>query len=100
MSVEKCPICGNSLSTERYFESGIGYVEEYEDCICCNYSYEFAYGAYRESFGQYIFCWSYSCPCDSPLFKRMKKKKFMAKRNWRKGLKDKYKGVVDNGGIY
>ena len=94
MNPEKCPICGHSLSTQRYFESGIGYVEEYHNCPCCNYSYEYAYGAYRESFGQYDFRWVYSYSHDNPLFARMRKKKFMARRNWRKGLRDKYKGEI------
>ena len=84
-----CPICNNpSPSMKEYYDSDIHMVvEEYIDCETCGYSYEFAYGHSRESFEKYDFYWSHSTKFNDVMFKRKSKKMFMARRNWKKGLR-------------
>jgi hypothetical protein len=90
-----CYICGHELRHEQYTEFGIGVVEEYNNCSNCNYSYAYAYGNYQEIFGHNVFDWSYhlydNTNKEHNFFKKLNKAKFMSRRNWRKGLKHKYK---------
>ena len=93
MNITSCPICGtHDLNCTHYFEEGIGVVEEYIDCKHCNYSFEYAYGAYRESFGRYEFHWGYSIFNKDngeirKFFMPIYKAKFMERRKWHKGLR-------------
>lgn len=95
-----CPICGTrNLKHISYYESGMGIVEEHFNCSCCNYSFEYAYGTYREVFGKFEFHWDYSIfekdkGTQRNFFMPIYKAKFMAKRNWHKGLRNKYKKIT------
>lgn len=89
-STTKCPICNNQTEHEYDVES-VGTVEEYIRCNHCGYYYEFAYGAYGEYIGNKEFVWSYTIYNDNCAFRRLMKKinraKFMARRNWKKGIR-------------
>lgn len=86
-----CPICGGKVIVEYYTEDSVGVVEEYGNCTRCNYSTEFAYGSYGVYFGKHEFTYSYSIFNNNNerarLFTKMRRAEFMAKRNWRKGLR-------------
>ena len=88
-----CPVCGNKVIVEYYTEESVGVVEEYGNCIRCNYSTEFVYGAYQVSFGKYDFIYSYTIFNNNNerarLFTKMRKAEFMAHRNWHKGLRER-----------
>ena len=93
MSITSCPICGtHDIDYTHYSDYGIGVVEEHIDCKRCNYSFEYAYGAYRESFGRYEFHWGYSIFNKDngeihKFFMPIYKAKFMEHRKWHKGLR-------------
>lgn len=97
MNITSCPICGTyDIDCEHYSDYGIGVVEEYINCKHCNYSFEYAYGNYRESFGRYDFQWGYSIfNKDNNIihnfFMPIYKAKFMERRKWRKGLRKRLK---------
>ena len=78
-----CPICGNDMKWE-YWAGPYSIEEEYQECNTCGYYYTFAYGAYGEVVGNKCFVWSYSTRMDSPIFRRIKRTEFMAKRRWKK----------------
>ena len=82
-STTKCPICGHSAKWE-YWTGPFGIEEEYIACRVCGYEYEFAYGAYKEVIGNQWFIWGYKTRMSDPIFKRMKRAEFMAKRRWKK----------------
>lgn len=79
----KCPICNNQAKWVYWTES-FGIVEEHIDCPHCGYYYEFAYGYYMECVNSKEFIWSYMTRYTNPIFNRMKRAEFMAKRNWKK----------------
>lgn len=87
-----CPVCDSKVIVEYYTEDSVGIVEEYGNCTHCNYSTQFAYGSYRVSFGKHEFTYSYSIFDNNNerarLFTKMRRAEFMAKRNWRKGLRE------------
>lgn len=78
-----CPICGNNAEW-TYYNDIFGVVEEYVDCHTCGYYYQFTYGTSGEIVGNKWFMWDYATKSGSPVFKRMKKAEFMAKRRWKK----------------
>ena len=82
-NIKKCPICNNQAKRE-YYTGPFGIEEEYIDCSTCNYEFEFAYGNYKEVVGNKYFIWSHSTKYDNPIFKRMSRTEFMAKRRWKK----------------
>lgn len=88
-----CPICGSKVIVKYYTEDSVGIVEEYGSCTRCNYSTEFAYGAYGVYFGRYEFKYSCSIFNDNNerarLFTKMRRAEFMARRNWHKGLRER-----------
>lgn len=90
-----CPICGNNNpSCTSYYDYDIHCtVEEYIECDICNYYYEYAYGHYIEYFCSNEFAWSYMTKGNEldKLMRKMKRSTFMARRNWRKGLRKKFK---------
>lgn len=86
---ELCPICKTELNVKRYGSTWIE--EEYKYCSCCNYSFEYAYGNYRESFGGYEFIWHYTDMFNPAYDKKYKKALFMARRNWHKGIRKNLK---------
>lgn len=86
----KCPICGNIVE-DKCYSGPWGTEEEYINCENCNYSYEFAYGNYKEIVSDICFLWSYHTKWDNPIFKKRKRKTFMAKRNWNR-YKKKMRG--------
>lgn len=92
-----CPVCGGKVIVEYYTEDSVGVVEEYGNCTRCNYSTEFAYGSYGVYFGKHEF--TYSCSIfdnnneRARLFTKMRRAEFMAKRNWRKGLRKNYRRI-------
>lgn len=78
-----CPICGNNLEYTSY-SGEFGTEEIYVDCHTCGYYYQFIYGTNGEIVGNKWFMWDYTTKCDNPVFKRMRKAEFMAKRRWKK----------------
>lgn len=95
LSTTKCPICNNQAEHEYYIES-VGTVEEHIRCNHCGYCYEFTYGAYREYIGDKEFVWSYTiyndnCACRR-LMKKISRTEFMARRNWKKGIRKYNRG--------
>ena len=94
-STTKCPICNNEVKYEYYNES-VGTVEEHINCNHCGYYYDFAYGAYREHIGNKEFVWGYTiyddnCACRR-LMKKISRTEFMARRNWKKGIRKYNRG--------
>ena len=81
-----CPICGHSAE-RTYYEESVGIVEEEIVCHTCGFYYLFAYGAYLEIVGDKYFIWGYSASSDAPVFRRMRKAEFMARRRWKKHRK-------------
>lgn len=55
---DNCPICNEEVENTRY-SSEWGTEEEYYHCKKCGYSYEFAYGNYKEFINEKEFCYSY-----------------------------------------
>lgn len=93
---ELCPICKNELNVKCYY-GDIWIEEEHKDCPCCNYSYEYAYGSYKESFGRYEFIWHYTDIFNPAYDKKYKRALFMARRNWHKGIRKNLKrGAKEN----
>lgn len=86
-----CPICNNQAKWDYYSEN-FGTVEEHIDCPDCGYYYEFVYGYYMKYVKGEEFTWSYSTKCSDPIFKRIKRATFMARRNWKK-FKKAYRAV-------
>ena len=84
----KCPICNNQAKREYYTGPFLIIEEEYINCSTCNYEFGFAYGNYKEVVGNKYFIWSYSTKYDNPIFKRLSRTEFMAKRRWKKHHKD------------
>lgn len=89
-----CPICGHKAVDKCYIEENMGIVEEYVNCTCCNYSDEFVYGNYTTTFGNYEFNYSHSVLNNDNTYalviKKLHRAIFMARRNWRKGLRKNY----------
>ena len=89
-STTKCPICNNQAEHIDYYD-GYYKVEEHIRCNHCGYFYDFAYGNYREHIGNKEFEWSHWLYNDQCAFSRLSKKmvraEFMARRNWKKGIK-------------
>lgn len=85
-SSTKCPICGSQAKWE-YWTGPMCIEEEYINCPMCSYEFGFAYGNYKEVVGNKWFIWSYTTRRDNPIFKRMKRTEFMAKRRWKKHRK-------------
>lgn len=85
-SSTKCPICGCQAKWE-YWTGPFGIEEEYINCPMCNYEFGFAYGNYKEVVGNKWFIWSYTTSMSDPIFKKMKRAEFMAKRRWKKHRK-------------
>ncbi len=96
MSYYTCPICGSELGITEYRDDYY-VVEEYHKCYQCNYYYEYAYGHYQMRFGNDEFCWSYHTTGNERaiLFTKLKRREFMARRNWHKGIRRKYKVEVE-----
>lgn len=69
----KCPICGKIIE-DKCYSGPYGTEEEYINCENCNYSYEFAYGNYKEIVGDICFLWSYHTKWNNPIFKKRKRK--------------------------
>lgn len=88
-----CPICGKEDVDIKQYHEDYYLVEEHIKCNRCNYYYEFCYGYYQVCFGNDEFNWSYSIDDNkrATLFKRLAKRQFMARRNWHKGIRNKYK---------
>lgn len=78
-----CPICNNQAKWE-YYLSPWGLEEEKIDCPHCGYYYQFAYGNYMECVKGEEFVWNYTIHYPHPIFKRIKRAMFMARRNWKK----------------
>lgn len=78
-----CPICGCDMRWE-YWYGPFGIEEEYQKCNTCGYYYMFLYGVYGEVVGNKWFMWSYNTKMDSPIFRRIKRAEFMARRRWKK----------------
>ena len=93
-----CPICGYDNVGNVAYNDERGVVEKYIHCSRCNYYYEYAYGHYVEYFAGHEFAWSYHTKGNefANLCRKMKRAQFMARRNWRKGLKDKFKIAYDD----
>lgn len=85
----KCPICNNQAEW-MYWTGPLGIEEEHIDCPDCGYYYEFVYGYYIKCVKGEEFTWSYSTKHSDPIFKRIKRATFMARRN-RKKFKKAYK---------
>lgn len=85
-SSTKCPICNNQAKWE-YWTGPFGIEEEYINCPMCNYEFGFIYGNYKEVVGNKWFIWSHTTKRSNPIFKRMKRAEFMAKRRWKKHRK-------------
>lgn len=83
MTTIHCPICNNIVKYDYYTEP-FGIVEEQIACPHCGYYYQFAYGNYIECVKGKVFMWDYTIPYIHPIFKRIKRATFMAKRNWKK----------------
>lgn len=81
-----CPICNNKAARTAY-SSEWGLEEEHIDCKRCGYYYEFAYGYYIEAVKGKEFYWSYTTKQSAPVFNRMQRAEFMARRNWKKWKK-------------
>lgn len=93
-----CPICGYDAVGNVVYNDERGVVEKYIHCSRCNYYNEYTYGHYVEYFAGHEFVWSYHTKDNelTNLCRKMKRVKFMARRNWRKGLRDKFKIVYNN----
>ena len=93
-----CPICGYDDIGNVVYNDERGVVEEYIHCSQCNYYYESTYGHYVEYFAGHEFAQSYKTKGNelANLSRKMKRAQFMARRNWRKGLRDKFKVTYDN----
>ncbi|MDD6827908.1 MAG: hypothetical protein PUE12_17715 [Oscillospiraceae bacterium] len=83
MDKTHCPICKHNAKWE-YWSGPYGIEEEYITCPTCGYYYKFAYGGYAEVVGNKWFVWNYATNSNNPIFKRMHKAEFMAKRRWKK----------------
>ena len=79
----KCPVCDNQAKWE-YWTGPWGIEEERIVCNRCRYYYEFAYGNYVEAIKGKEYIWHYTTKHTNPIFKRMKRDMFMARRNWKK----------------
>ena len=82
-SIIRCPICKHNAKW-KYWTGTYGIEEEYIDCPTCGYYYQFVYGASSEIVGNKWFIWDYTAKSGDPVFKRMKKAEFMARRRWKK----------------
>lgn len=87
-----CPICGHLLYYEAWRESSY-LVEEVSDCNDCGYYYHYSYGNYEMLVKGNWYDWTYATPHNIPMFKKMDKDFFMAKRNWKKRRKI-YKNIT------
>ena len=84
----KCPICRSEPICEHW-GCEWGTEEEHIRCTNCGYYYEFLYGHSYAYIKGKEFTWSYHTKRTDPVFKRMKRAQFMARRNWKK-FKRKY----------
>lgn len=82
----RCLICGHNAK-RTYYDDEIGILEEEIDCPTCGFYRLFAYGSYLEIVKDKYFIWGYSTSSDAPVFRRMRKAEFMAKRRWKKHRK-------------
>ena len=80
----RCPICGNSAKWIYWSEGYWGIVEEHTECDKCGYCKEFVYGNSILSIGNKMFTWFYNTKNSDPVFRRIKRAIFMARRNWKK----------------
>lgn len=73
---EKCPICGNKLNEESYYDCDIHTTVEYhKKCSKCNYEEEYAYGYYRDGIdGGCMIDYAYNYKPSKIELKRYKKK--------------------------
>ena len=87
----KCPICGSKFIHNEYWIESIR-CEEYDKCPKCTYGENFEYGHYYVAFYKHEFIWSYYTSWNElrRIQKKLDKALFMAKRNYKKGLKSKY----------
>lgn len=83
----KCPICNNQAKWE-YYSGPYGIEEEHVNCQKCGYYYEFAYGNYLEVIKGKEYIWHHTTKYTNPIFKRIKRDLFMARRNWKKFRKN------------
>lgn len=94
-----CPICKKQGLIE-YWSGPFGTEEEYFYCDRCNYSYEFAYGNYREVVHNKQFVYDYHLYSNKAnarhFLKKINRATFMAKRNWKKFKKSNSKLDVEN----
>ena len=85
-----CPVCNTRLKPDCYSEECFGVCEEYILCPVCNYRYQFTYGNYLEEIGTKQFIYDHYIfrvqdkSYASRLFKKMRKAKIDARRNWKK----------------
>ena len=87
----KCPICGSKFIHDEYWIE-FNRCEEYDKCPKCTYEEDFEYGHYCIAFHKHEFIWSYYTSWNElrRIQKKLDKALFMAKRNYKKGLKSKY----------
>ena len=94
-STTKCPICRNKAEYMSFYEE-VGKVEEHINCNRCGYYYEYVYGHYYVCIGNKEFTWSYTTHYNrcafSKLCKKMERAEFMARRNWKKGIRKYNRG--------
>lgn len=86
----QCPICGQMADYTVYCGEWGFAEEEYIDCPTCGYHYEYVYGNALEIVGNKWFITSYKMKPPHPIFKKIKKARFMARRRWKKH----HKGVT------
>lgn len=58
-SIDKCPICKRDVVVYSYTDNHVN-CEEHYGCVVCGYTYEFAYGAYREIIGGFEYIYDYT----------------------------------------
>lgn len=80
-----CPICHHKANHEIYY-CEIGLEEEYTSCPVCGFRQEFTYGGELVIVGNKWFNWNYTLNGAKlyRLLRKIRKAKFMARRNWKK----------------
>lgn len=80
-----CPICHHQANHEIY-SCEICLEEEYTNCPVCGFRQEFAYGGELVIVGNKWFSWNYTLNGAKlyRLLRKIRKAKFMARRNWKK----------------
>lgn len=79
----KCPICNNPLEYKE-IRGNWGIEESSENCKICGFYNFYAYGASITVVGDKYFITGYTTKDNNPIFKKMKRTYFTARRRWRK----------------